>query len=156
VVLFTTLTVILIYFFAPFIFQKGYQSGDSPEAVAYNYLMALVRQDYDRAYGYLSPTLPRYPTTVEAFVEDLEQHDLLPVYELNPCAYVEAAEIEMDYVIVELRVQYYDPCLTIIDPQNLSFNGVHIRLEQIGSSWKIVDVAAYFFYGCWSHPSRCE
>jgi len=46
--------VVGIALLAPTVFQKGYRLGSDPEAVAYNYLMALVRQDSARAHGNLS------------------------------------------------------------------------------------------------------
>jgi len=135
----------------PAILRKGYRSGGEPEAIAYNYLMALVRRDYARAHGYLSPTLPQYPATVEEFLGDLERHQLLPAYELRPCVYIESMEVDTDGAEIELRMQYYDPCFRGgFDFRNLSFNQVRMRLERIGDGWKIVDSGGFYYEG-WSH-----
>jgi hypothetical protein len=48
-----------------------YQSEDTPAGVVFNYLLALQRGDYDRAYGYLSRSLDCYPVTVTQFSSDL-------------------------------------------------------------------------------------
>ena len=139
----------------PAILQKGYRSGGEPEAIAYNYLMALVRRDYARAYGYLLPTLPQYPVTVEEFLDDLEHHQLLPAYELQPCVYIESVEVDTARAEIELRMQYYDPCFGGgFDFQNLSFNQVRMRLERIGDGWKIVDSEGGFYYEGWSHSGE--
>lgn len=47
--------------------QEGptYRTDDSPENTVHNYLLALNMRDYERAYGYVSPTLIRYPTISE-------------------------------------------------------------------------------------------
>lgn len=144
--------VAAIALLSPLILQKGYQRGSSPDAIAYNYLMALVRQDYARAYGYLSPALPRYPATAEGFVDDLEEHRLLPFYELDPCVYVEAVETDGDRAVVELRVQYYDPCLRGgFDFRNLSFNQTRLELEHAEEGWRIVGSDGGFFYPGWTN-----
>ena len=159
VLLCATLVVGLVAFFALTNRPKGYQSGDSPEATAYNYLMALVKKDYRRAYGYLSPTLPQYPEDLDIFIRDLEQHNLLPVYELDPCVYIEGAEVKSDQAEVKLRVQYYDPCLRSwwLEIQNLTQTPGQMRLEQVEGSWKIVDADDWFFYyGCWADSSECK
>jgi hypothetical protein len=41
--------------------EPTYQVEGTPESVAHNYLLALQKEDYQRAYGYLSPTLKGYP-----------------------------------------------------------------------------------------------
>jgi hypothetical protein len=48
-----------------------YRPDDSAEGVAFNYVLALQQGDYARAYGYLSSSVPNYPTTVAAFATDL-------------------------------------------------------------------------------------
>ncbi len=52
--------------------EPTYQADDSPEDVAHNYLLALIKADYERAYGYLSPTLDGYPESVAKFTQDIE------------------------------------------------------------------------------------
>lgn len=139
-----------------FLLAKQYQAEEDPEAIAYNYLMALIRKDFDLAFGYLSPTLPRYPGTVKVFVEELEQHDLLPTYQMAPCVYVEDVQKRVQYVSVDLRLQYYDPCVKGLEFQNLSSNIIHVRLEPMKGTWKIVDGARYGFYECWSDLGGCK
>ena len=139
--------------------QKDYQPIDSPEATAYNYLMALVKKEYGRAYEYLSPTLPQYPEDLDTFILDLREHDLMPVYELDPCVYIEGIELQLDQAKVELRMQYYDPCLLgwWLEVQNLTQTPGQMTLEQIEGSWKIVDADDWLFYHkCWSEISECE
>lgn len=51
--------------------EPEYRTDDSPAAVASNYLLALQKGDYERAYALLSPSLPGYPATVEDFVDDM-------------------------------------------------------------------------------------
>jgi hypothetical protein len=48
-----------------------YRTDDSPEAVVQNYLLACQNGDMARAQGTLSPDLPGYPASTEAFESDL-------------------------------------------------------------------------------------
>jgi len=138
---------------------KAYQAEDSPEDIAYNYLMALVKKDFDRAYGYLSPDLPGYPEDIDAFLIALEDRELLPAYEINPCVYVEGVNAEQDQALVNLRMQYYDPCLKgwWLEIENLSQTPGQLTLEQVGESWLIVDADDWFFFSnCWLDKYQCE
>ena len=84
-----------------------------------------------------SPALSHYPATVDAFRSDLEEHRLLPIHKLRPCVYLESAETDGDRAVVELRVQYYDPCLRGgFDAQNLSFNKTRLQFARVGDKWK--------------------
>lgn len=47
--------------------RPGYQPDDTPAGVANNYLLAIERQEYERAYGYLSRELPGYPANASDF-----------------------------------------------------------------------------------------
>jgi hypothetical protein len=49
--------------------KPGYLADDTPAGVANNYLLALQREDYERAYRYLSPELPGYPPDAATFGE---------------------------------------------------------------------------------------
>ena len=49
--------------------EPAYQSDDTPEGVAHNYLLALLKEDFSLAYGYLSLTLDSYPLDTLAFAE---------------------------------------------------------------------------------------
>ena len=138
---------------------KEYQSDDSPGAVAYNYLLALAEKDFNRAYGYLSPDLPGYPVDVDEFLAELEDRELLPSYEIDPCVYIEAVGVNEGQAEVELRMQFYDPCLKgwWLEVENLSQTPGQIRLEQVGEDWVIVDADDWFFFSnCWADVSHCE
>jgi hypothetical protein len=49
--------------------KPGYQSEDTPGGVVNNYLLALQQQNYERAYGYLSPSLAGYPRNASTFAQ---------------------------------------------------------------------------------------
>lgn len=139
--------------------QKDYQADGSPEAAAFNYLMALAKKDFIRAYGYLSPDLAGFPADVDIFLAELEDRGLLPAYEIDPCVYIEDANINEDQAEVELRMQYYDPCLKgwWLEIENLTQTPGHLMLRQIGESWMIVDADdGFFFSNCWTDLDDCK
>lgn len=47
--------------------EPAYVADDSPEGVVHNYLLALQKEEYSRAYGYLSPTVYNYPLSTYIF-----------------------------------------------------------------------------------------
>ena len=53
----------------------AYQADGTPEATVFNYIFALQREDYARAYSYLSPTVDGYPSSATAFHRELEDWD---------------------------------------------------------------------------------
>jgi hypothetical protein len=52
----------------------AYLDESTAENVVHNYLLALVQEDYDRAYGCLSTSLEGYPRSVDQFSRDV-YHD---------------------------------------------------------------------------------
>jgi len=148
--IFLAATILFLGYLGPAIIQKGYHPEGGPEAIAHNYLLALIRHDYQRAHGYLSASLPQYPHTATAFEQLLKAHDLLPVDNLEACVYLEESQINTGVAEVKLRVQYYDPCLIGIDINNLSFNFATVRLQYNGFNWKIIDTTGGFFYKSWT------
>jgi hypothetical protein len=130
-----------------FFASKTYRTGDRPENIAFNYQMALIKEEYQQAYTYLSSTLESYPSTPRIFFEELDARGLLPVLEMSPCIYVEEVEIIGNYAMVKLREQFSDPC-TWIEVQNLFFNYIEMNLQLEKGVWKIVDSDTHFA-SCW-------
>jgi hypothetical protein len=154
-----TLAAGLYFFYQEGKQVKDYQAEDRPEGVAYNYLMALVKKDFARAYGYVSPDLSGYPLDVDDFLAELEDQGLLPAYEIDPCVYTEGVKTDGDQAEVELRVQYYDPCLKgwWLEIENLTQTPGQLTLKQVGESWMIIDADDWFFFSnCWVDVSHCE
>jgi len=51
-----------------------YQDINSPESVVHDYLLALQKVDYPKAYGFLSSTIKGYPKTAGKFAADIDNY----------------------------------------------------------------------------------
>lgn len=52
---------------------QAYLGADTPEGAANDYVLALARGDYAKAYGLLADDLPRRPSNEEEFVRDIDE-----------------------------------------------------------------------------------
>lgn len=146
-----------IYGIAANVPTKGYRPDDEPGGVAFNYQMALIREDYQHAYGYLSPTLDGYPDTLDVFVEQLEEHDSLPELQQSPCVYLEEVNTVGSSSRVKLLEQQFDPCTPLVGAykQNLTWSFIHMQLQLEEEGWRIVGAGEHFV-SCWAREAGCE
>lgn len=131
--------------------EPTYGAEDSPEGVAHNYLLALQREDYSRAYGYLSPNLPGYPTSAQEFERQME--DSFHLQGINELSFtVGTAVIDGSQATVEfLETVFYDG--GPLDPGQYT-NTFQMDLEQIGAEWRIADSQRYML-DCWKSFGEC-
>ncbi len=134
-----------------------YQPEDTPEGVAYNYLLALQQEDYARAYGYLSPGLPRYPVSASLFeIQIKNNYRFSRSLDGSTTLTIESTSM----FLLENRA-FISVNETIFYQRDLFNSGQYTRsfdmtLEMIEGEWKIIDADAYF-WGCWNDTSyRCD
>lgn len=131
-----------------------YRSDDSPEAAAFNYFLALRRNDYAAAWALLSEALPGRPATVDAFVADLS--DWLGARSALAEAEIEVhpAQVVGDTALVDLTLVSY--------PSGGLFGGgliggerasasYRIRAVREAAGWRIAD-GGPAFVRCWQDP----
>jgi hypothetical protein len=122
----------------------AYGSDDTPEGVVRNYVLAVFRRDYEKAYGYLAdkedkPTLEQFR---EAFLDD------------------RASNIGVDIVVAEIRGDHEKAYVTL----HLRFGGrdpfsydhrdsVRAILVNQGGQWKIEEMPYQFWGYNWYQPA---
>jgi hypothetical protein len=131
----------------------AYQTEDTPENIAHNYLLALRQQDYERAYGYLSPNLIHYPRTLNQFIDDVESNSWR--FRLNndinlAVESVRVIDNRADVTIQETR--FYNSGL--FDSYQ-SVSTFTIELRPVNGVWKITQADSYWDR-CWHQTTNCS
>jgi len=132
--------VLVILALAVFFTRKDsqtYVSDDTPEGVVHNYVVAVLKKDYERAYGYLAD-LDHKPTP-EDFRKSFLNGYINPA---NSALDIGRSEITNDEASVEVT-QIYSPS----DPFSTGYRDTQraILVEQNGV-WKISSMPAYNFW----------
>ena len=136
--------------------QPAYQSEESPEGVAHNYLFALQQGDYERAYGYLSPSIAGYPQTVEKFRLDVQEYSWVfrTLADGSTSLSVESARFigESRAVVSVRETRFYrgDP---FGSGEDVSFFDLELRFEEGG--WRLIDSDKYWPW-CWNLDDGCR
>jgi hypothetical protein len=133
--------------------EPTYQAEDTPEGVAHNYLLALQKEDYQRAYGCLSPALKGYPISVEKFAEDVEDRSWLFRLDTDTTLAVESARVTANRTVVKVRESRFSGSGLFDSSQSTTIFKMELQLED--GEWKIVD-ADYYFAWCWGQSEGCK
>jgi hypothetical protein len=121
-----------------------YVADGTPEGVVQNYVVALHKRDFDKAYGYLA-NLENKPTP-EQFRQSFLNHNVDPA---NTGLEIGKAEISGATATVSLGVVYSPN-----DPfSNGSRNTDYAQLVQENSAWKIKQMPYNFWAYDWYNPT---
>jgi len=116
---------------------QSYRPGDTPEGATFNYALALVNKDYDKAYGYLADleNKPTYEQFRDAFFSGA-------VNPRNVGLDVGAAEIDGEAALVELSL-IYSPS----DPFSSGYSNTdRAQLVRQKGMWKLKYMPTYNFW----------
>ncbi len=134
--------------------QPTYQPDDTPEGVAHNYLLALELEEYERAYGYLSPTLPGYPANAEKFVSNVEgERWSFGYYDDDVSLAVDAVSVTGDRAKVVVRRTVFNRGGLFDSGQYSTTFDMTLRSED--GMWKIADSDRYWA-SCWESSKGCR
>lgn len=135
--------------------KPAYQPEDTPAGVAHNYLFALQQGDYQRAYGYLSPSLTGYPASADKFAADLDKHawQLTDLRQESVALTVETAHLNDDRAEVSVKeTRFYRGGLFESNEYSTTF-GMTLKREE--GAWKITTSDSYWAY-CWDAKAGCS
>lgn len=132
--------------------ESTYQAEDTPEGVAHNYLLALQKEDYARAYGYLSPTLDGYPASVDEFTDAVARYSWKFRLDTDTTLTVGSSRKVGNRTMVQVRESRFEGGNLIGNNQSITTFDIELELEE--GAWKIVD-ADYYFAGCWKSSQGC-
>ena len=127
----------------------SYQDETTPDGVTHNYLLALQRGDYERAYIYLSPTLPGYPHDLDEFIRDVEQNAWRFRLNDDVSLSISATKVAGHTAMVTVReTRHYSGFLGGSE----SVDSFDMILYQNNGFWKISD-AEYYWSRRWEEEN---
>lgn len=127
-----------------------YQPENSPENIAHNYLLALRQEEYERAYGYLSPTLAHYPTNLSEFIDDIHSNRWDFRLDNEVSLAVDTVHTTADQSTVTIQeTTFYRSGLF---DSSQAIHTFTIRLHQTNGRWQITQADTYWF-SCWHTAS---
>lgn len=124
--------------------SQEYLPADTPEAVVFNYVLAVTERDYEKAYGYLAD-LDHKPTYDE-FRQSFFKGEVSP----NDVAVdVGEATVHDDEASVELNLLY-----SAGDPFSPGYTSLeYALLVRQGNEWKISSMPYMFWSYNWYQPT---
>jgi hypothetical protein len=124
---------------------QSYVSEDTPEGIVHNYVLAVLNNDYEKAYGYLAD-LDNKPTNEQfrnAFIQGLVNPD-------NSAVDIGNFEISGDTASVEVAI-IFNPS----DPFSTGYRDVQrALLVKQGGAWKLSSMPCYYFWDCSWYPQE--
>jgi hypothetical protein len=134
--------------------QPAYEPDDTAEGVAHNYLLALQLEDYERAYGYLSRTLPSRPADAEAFERNVQDKRWpFGYYDDDVSLAIEAVSVtgERARIVVRQTVFYRGGLFD----SGQSSSTFEMTLRREGGAWEVADSELYWAT-CWASSEGCQ
>jgi hypothetical protein len=134
--------------------KPAYQAEDTPEGVAHNYLLAIKQNDYERAYGYLSPTVPGFPESPAEFTRDVDYSSYnFRLYDKSSTVSVVSTHVTGERASVSFReTSFNNGGLFGSSQSTVTFA---LRLQRENEQWKVVGSDQYYWVWCWDDRTGC-
>jgi hypothetical protein len=123
--------------------SQSYVAEDSPEAVVHNYVLAVLDNDYEKAYGYLADldNKPTYEQFRDAFLKGMVNPN-------NSAVDIGQSDVNNDTASVEVAL-IYSPS----DPFSTGYRDVQRAiLVRQGGAWKLSSMPGYYFWDYGWYP----
>jgi hypothetical protein len=122
-----------------------YVDDSSPEGVAQNFLLALQKEDYSRAYSYLSKTIPDFPNTLSQFKTSIGEQEFTVERRKALVFSVESVELvgstRAEVTFTEIRSSGSG-----LLSGDQSFGYFSITLLKENDQWKVKECSNYLFF----------
>ena len=132
--------------------EPTYLPEDTPEGVAYNDLFTLQKEDYAKAYAYLSPTLGGFPETEEDFIKNVRSHGWDFRLDQDSTLSLEGSTINGSRANVTIQETWFSG--GDFFKSNQYTNTFTMQLRQINGEWK-VEHSDYYYAQCWNDETGC-
>jgi hypothetical protein len=130
----------------------AYKAEDAAEGVAYNYFLALQQGDYARAYGYLSPDLPHYPASVDAFTAGLRRSGGR-LEAQSASIQILPGQVIADRTQVTVRETHFASG-GLFDSGQYT-NTFYVNLRRAADGWRMIHSDSYWDW-CWDQTGACS
>lgn len=121
-----------------------YQADDTPEGVAFNYLLALQLGEYDRAYDYVATDLPNKPADAgEFFAEIQDSYNCTNQQEIDSRFQIDETERFDDRAVVTASQTIYTR--GDLFSRGSYISSFNINLKEEADGWRITNSDR-----CWS------
>lgn len=137
--------------------EPTYQDDNSPGGAAYNYLLAIQNQDYDKAFTYI-PTLYPHPKDAEEMAYTIERADVWR-FDIDSDFSLAVESVDMrgdDRAIITVRkTTFYNTDLFGSGQSSTTFP---LTMRLVEDRWKVFDGERYWSRSCWgfSHEKWCD
>ncbi|MBI3160783.1 MAG: hypothetical protein HYZ26_14385 [Chloroflexi bacterium] len=131
--------------------EAEYLSDDAPENVVHNYILAVLQEDYDRAFGYLSPDIAHGPEDAADLEHDLSYYNYR--WDQDASYVIDSARVSgSSATVIVSALGFYSDDIFFGRGQYTDERTFRLGLEN--GKWRIVEGSIFFPY-CWTYKDGC-
>lgn len=146
------LLVILVFIITLTKPKPDYLPENNPEEVAHNYLFALEKGDYPRAYSYLSPNIKGYPEDSDEFIKSIGDYSVqFNLDRVTSLQFEPMFSGEESAIITIKETTFSEGGIFGSSEYTRSFE---MNLDLENDEWKITESDRYFAW-CWHQEDGC-